>query len=117
MFKHVNVNSFRHKFAPLQEILSQHRVDNFAISESKIDDSFPDAQFAVQGYSIFRQYNTSSSGGIIIYVRSDIPHRRLVNAECYNDGIESVCIELTIGKTKTVFSCVYKYPKFKHAVF
>ena len=117
VFIHVNVNSFRHKFAHLQEILSQHRVDYFAISESKIDDSFPDAQFAVQGYNIFRQDNTSSSGGLIIYVRSDIPHRRLVNAECNNDGIESLCIELTIGKTKTVFSCVYKHPKVKHVVF
>ena len=117
VFIHVNVNSFRHKFAHLQEILSQHRVDYFAISESKIDDSFPDAQFAVQGYNVFRQDNTSSSGGLIIYVRSDIPHRRLVNAECNNDGIESLCIELTIGKTKTVFSCVYKHPKVKHVVF
>ena len=79
-----------------------------AISESKIDDSFPDAQFDVQGYNIFRQDDTSSSGGLIIYVRSDIPHRRLVNAECNKNGIDSLCIELTISKAKTVISCVYK---------
>ena len=83
-----------------------------------MDDSFPDAQFNVQGYNIFRQDNTSSSGGLIIYVRLDIPHRRLTNAEHNKyDGIESLCLELTIGKTKTVFSCVYKHPEVKHAVF
>ena len=50
--------------------------------------------------------------------RSDIPHRRLTNAEQNNnDGIESLCLELTIGKTKTVFSRVYKHPKVKHTVF
>ena len=111
------MNSFRHKFAQLQEILSKHRIDCLAISESKLDDSFPDAQFNVQGYNIFRQDNTSSSGGLIIYVRSDIPHRRLINAEYNHDGIESLCLELTIGKTKTVFSCVYKHPKVEHTIF
>ena len=118
VFIHISINSFRHKFAHLQEILSKHRVDYLAINKSKLDDSFPDAQFNVQGYNIFRQDNTSSSGGLIIYVRSDIPHRRLTNAEHNKtDGIESLCLELTIGKTKTVFSCVYKYPKVKHTVF
>ena len=68
VFIHININSFRHKFVHLQEILSKHRVDYLAISESKLDDSFPDAQFNVQGYNIFRQDNTSSSGGLIIYV-------------------------------------------------
>ena len=111
VFLHVNINSFRHKFAHVQEILSKHRVDYLAISESKLDDSFPDAQFTVQGYNIYRQDNTSTSGGLIIYVRSDIPQRRLLNAECNTDGIESLCIELTIGKTKTVFTCVYRSRK------
>ena len=117
VFIQINVNSFRHKFAHLQDIISKHRVDYLAISESKIDDSFPVAQFDVQGYNIFRQDNTSSSGGLIIYVRSDIPHRRLVNAECNKNGIESLCIEWTIGKAKTVVSCVYKHPKMKYMVF
>ena len=118
MFIHININSFRHKFAHLQEIISKHKVDYLAISESKLDDSFPDAQFNVQGYNIFPQDNTSSSGGLIIYVRSDIPHRLLTNAEQNkNDGIESLCLELKIGKTKTAFSCVYKHPKVKHTVF
>ena len=107
------MNSFRHKFAYLQEILSKHIIDYLAVSESKLYDSFPDAQINVQGYKIFRQGNTSCSGGLIIYVRSDIPHPRLINAEYNHDGIEYLCLELTIGKTKTVFSCVYKHPKVK----
>ena len=117
VFIHINVNSIRHKFALLQEILSKHHIDYLAISESKLDESFPDAQFSVQGYNIFRQDYTASSGGLIVYIRSDIPHRRLKNAECNTDGIESLCTELTIGNTKSVFICVYKHPKVKPAVF
>ena len=117
MFTHVNINSFRHKFAHSHELLSNDSADFLAISESTLDDSFPDAQFNAQGYNLFRQDNTSSSGGLIIYVRSDIPHRRLNNAEFNDNGVESLCIELTIGKTKTVLSCVYKHPKVKHVVF
>ena len=42
---------------------------------------------------------TCSSGGILLYVRSDIAHRRIRKFECNFDGIESICMELNLGKT------------------
>lgn len=117
IFCHVNINSFRHKFACIQDILRRKHVDYLAISESKLDSSFPNAQFGVEGFTLYRQDHTGSSGGIIIYVRSDLPHRRITHLECNAEGLESVCIEIAIGKRKTILSCIYKHPKVTHSLF
>ena len=117
IFIHVNVNSIRHKFAALHEVLSQNYVDYLAVSETKLDSSFPNSQFSAQDFTLHRKDNTASSGGLIVYVRSDLPHRRLHNAECEADGIETLCVEVTIGNSKTILVCVYKHPKVKSDIF
>ena len=83
---HVNVNSVRHKFISIHDILAKKHIDYLAISESKLDDSFPNAQFAAQDYAIFRKDLTPSSGGLLIYIRADLPHRRLKNTEEKENG-------------------------------
>ena len=60
---------------------------------------------------------TSSSGGLLVYVRADLPHRRLKHAEINENGFESLCMEVTVGKVKTVLICVYKHPFMKDAPF
>ncbi|KAH3815166.1 hypothetical protein DPMN_143688 [Dreissena polymorpha] len=41
-------------------------------SKTKIDDSFPNAQFAVDNYHLWRADGTASGGGVMAYLRSDI---------------------------------------------
>ena len=49
-------------------------VDVFMISETKLDDSFPEGQFFIDGYhSPFRYDQNGNGGGILLYVRQDIP--------------------------------------------
>ena len=49
-------------------------VDMFMISETKLDDSFPGGQFFIEGYHTpFRFDRNGNAGGILIYVREDIP--------------------------------------------
>ena len=117
IFSHININSFRHKYPFMHDLLLNNVVDYLAISKTKIDSTFPNAQFHAEGFSILWQDNTSSSGGLLIYIRSDIPHRRLSDAEVNENGIESICVELTIAKCKTVISWVYKHPKVPNDVF
>ena len=45
-FGHLNVNSFCNKFVSIEELIKR-TFDKFLISETKIDDSFPNAQFKV----------------------------------------------------------------------
>ena len=102
IFVHLNINSYRHKYISIHDILAKKHVDYLAISESKLDASFPSEQFPAQDYSLYRQDVSSSSGGLLIYVRADLPHRRLKYAEKNEDGFESLCMEVTVGKTTTV---------------
>ena len=63
IFVHVNINSIRYKFAALQEILNKRLVDFLAINEPKLNNSFLDSQFQVDGFKIYRQDHSSKSGG------------------------------------------------------
>ena len=104
-------------FAYASDILRKKQVDYLAISETKLDSSFPKSQFRFGDYVLYRQDLTSSSGGLIVYIRDDLPHGRLFNSEINEDGFESLCMELTIGKSKTVITCVYKHPKVSNDFF
>ena len=46
-FGHLNVNSIRNKFVSIQELIKR-TFDIFLISETKIDDLFPNAQFKLK---------------------------------------------------------------------
>ena len=55
-------------------------IDILIITESKLDDTFPKAQFIIEGYSApFRIDRSKNGGGVIIYVRNDIPCKELTD--------------------------------------
>ena len=73
IFGQININSIRNKFAQLIYIVS-NEIDILMVSETKLDDTFPTSQFLMQGYSTpFRKDRTSKGGGILLYVREDVP--------------------------------------------
>ena len=98
----LNINSLRYKFGSLVEILHSN-VDILLISETKTDSSFPTAQFKIEGYTTFRLDRNSNVGGILLYVREDIPST-LLNTELL---IEGFCIEINIRKKKWLLVCTY----------
>ena len=53
-FGHLNLNSVCNKFVSIQELI-ERTFAMFLISETKIDDSFPNAQFKIEGYKSFRK--------------------------------------------------------------
>ena len=77
IFAHLNINSIRNK---LEELISQVKgtVDILMISETKIDDSFPIVNILTDGFSQpYRIDQNSFGGGIMLYVREDIPSNLL----------------------------------------
>ena len=73
IFAHLNINSIRNKFELLSEQIKGN-VDVLMISETKIDDSFPVGQFLIEGFCTpYRLDRNSKGGGILLYVREDIP--------------------------------------------
>ena len=105
-FCYLNINSVRNKFTDFQEIINGN-VDVISIAETKIDASFPSAQFVFEGYhSPYRLDVSNRSGGILVYVKSSIPSRRL---SCDNlcDSIQAVPFEINLRKEKWLVISIF----------
>ena len=66
---YLNINSLRNKVTDLRIIFKDLSLDYFVLSETKLDESFPTAQFTLEGYEIrSRKDRDKYDGGIIEFV-------------------------------------------------
>ena len=87
----------------------QDKLDLVMISETKLDSSFRDHQFYMKSYlKPKRPDRNSKRGGIIVYVREDIPSK-LINSSCTDHEKEYFLVELNLRKQKWLIICNY-YP-------
>ena len=106
---HLNINSVRNKFDTLSHIVKDN-VDILMISETKLDDSFLTAKFLLHGFSApYRLDKNSKDGGILLYIREDIPSR-LLNSKS-KTGIETISVEINLSKRKWFLNCSYNSNK------
>ena len=63
---HLNTNSLRNRYVFAQDLI--RGFDNFLISESKLDDTFPNNQFKINHYKMFRLDRNRYGGGLVLYV-------------------------------------------------
>lgn len=69
----LNINSIRNKFNILSSIIT-NKIDILMISETKLDASFPNNQFTINGFTApYRLDRNANGGGILLYIREDIP--------------------------------------------
>ena len=110
---HLTINSLRNKFEALKTLI-QGKVDIFVVSETKLDESFPQSQFTIDGFSTPFRLDRNDGGGIIFYVRSSIPCKEIK----YHlpNNIEGIFIELSLLKKKWVLFGGYN-PKKAHTQF
>ena len=99
IFAHVNINLIRHKFDSLADIMKDN-IDILMISETKVDDSFPDGQFFLDGFGTsFRLDRKRNDGGIMLFIRNDIDiPPKVVSAE--DRPIESFYVKLRFRNKK-----------------
>ena len=96
---HLNINSIRNKFEQLQELVNGS-IDILVISETKIDETFPFSQFYISGYSKpYRLDRTAYGGGVMIYVKENIPSK-ILKLHSFADDIESIIFEINLHKRK-----------------
>ena len=62
---HLNINSLRNKFESIKPIISPN-FDIFLVSETKLDESFPNNQFSISGYGMFRQGRNRFVGSLCL---------------------------------------------------
>ena len=66
--------------------------DIFLISEPKIDSTFHNMQFKIDGYKLFRRDRNRFSGGLMLYLNEGIPCKFLNNYPIVPNA-EIICIE------------------------
>ena len=94
---HLNINSLRNKFIETTEILTPNYLDTSFFSETKIDHSYPSAQFHIPDFICHRVDRNEHGGGLICYIRNDLTHRRRADRECLVPvPAESLIIEVIV---------------------
>ena len=100
LYGSLNINSLRNKVP----------IDYFVISETKLENSFPNAQLAINNYEIrARRDGNKHGGGLIGFVRKGIIcSKRLRKYEALN--IKVICSEVTILSKNSVIFNIYRPP-------
>ena len=103
----LNINSIRNKSEFLEKVICDN-LDILLMSETKLGDSFPSAQFLLDGFSKpYRLDRCSNGGGILLYIRDDIPSRLL----SISNKTESIFAEINFSKKKWLICASYNHHK------
>ena len=78
MIGYININGLGNKINYLREVFLNCPIDIKCIDETKIDPSFPDAQFHIDGYQFppFHRSQNKNGGGKFLFVRECIIAKR-----------------------------------------
>ena len=96
---HSNINSIRKKFEMLKEVAG-NKIDILLISETKLDNTFPLNQFIFEGFiPPYRVNRTTHAGGLMHFVREDIPSKLLPNINPSGNK-ENIFVEINLRSKK-----------------
>ena len=102
----LNVNSIPNKF---NQLVIRGNVDLLVVNETKLDSSFPSSQFTMEGYSTYRLDRDRNGGGILVFIREDIPCK-ILQEHNLPEGIEALPIEINLRKTTFLLLAIYHPP-------
>ena len=79
--------------------------------ETKLDETFSENEFLLNGFKKpFRLDKSRNSGGLMVFVRSDIPSRRLSDFSL-TDDLQAIPFELSIKNRKWLVVSLYNPDK------
>ena len=82
-------------------------LDILVITETKLDDTFPEKQFLIPGYKKpYRLDRNANGGGVMIYVREDIPSDILLKHNIHKN-VEAIFVEINLRKNKLLLVGTY----------
>lgn len=73
LIAHLNINSVAgFKLYEVKHWLYSRKIDILILAETKVDETYPDSHFMVQGYQLLRRDKSIHSGGLMIYIKDNI---------------------------------------------
>ena len=112
ILSYINVNSITNKLDDLKILVAQ-AVDILCLSETKLYETFPTAQFVgfKKPYQKTRHIDvTSNSVGLLFYVKSNLPSK-LITLHKFPKENQCIPIELNISNKKFVIMSIYRPPR------
>ena len=83
-------------------------VDILVVGETKLDSSFPKSQFKISGFSKpYRIDRNEYGGGVMIYVREDIPSQENPKKHKLLTNVEGLIVEINLRKMKFLLIRIY----------
>ena len=114
---YINVNSIRNKHADLFAIVNLN-VDILTIAETKLDSSFPTAQFTVDGYSEpYHKDRNANRGRLLVYVEEYFLSREINSHPQTFKSFDIIVVELNFRKRKWLLINTYKPPSMNNILF
>ena len=111
---YLNINSLRNKITQLTEICGKAPIDLLCIDEIKLDASFLDPHFHIEGYQEpppppeFRRDHDKNGGEKMFFIREGLIAKRLYSYE--DDTSETISLEVTVSKKKRCLTFSYRPP-------
>ena len=84
-----------------------NNVDILMVSETKIDDTFTEPQFLMEGFSTpYRLDQTAKGGEILFYIRQDIPSKYMKKITM-SESFEGFFVKLNLRSKNWLLGCSY----------
>ena len=90
--------------------MKEFKAQVFFLTETKIDATYPTVQFKISRYDIYRNDRTKGGGGIMAFVSSRTPSKKLALHRKFST-IEPLIVEAKFGKHDVVVVGIYRLPK------
>ena len=99
------------KIPLIEAISSVHKFDIIALSETYLNDTIPNNEIEIEGYSsdIFRRDHPTNTkrGGVCLYYKNTLPIKLRPDLHILD---ESIVVELTLSRKKLFFVVIYRSP-------
>ena len=101
-------------FLEMTEMLTQNYLHILFLSATKLDHSYPSAQFYISDFKCHRADRNEHGGGLMCYIRNDLAHRRRADLECLVTApVESLIVEVIVRQEKWLFIGMYN-PSYRY---
>ena len=103
---HLNVNSIQNKFEEVKILVNELKAQVVFLTETKIDSSYPNTQFQIDGFNFYRQDRRKGGGGIIAFFSATLTSKKLKPPRKF-DTFESLVIKSKFGKNDVTVLGLY----------
>ena len=111
---HLNINSIRNKFLGFKELVLRD-ADICLISETKLDNSFPDQRFHVNGYKMFHK-DRNKFGRLILFVKENTACK-VLNTFRLSEECEIISINFSMSNKTWLLFDIYNPPSQNEVLF